>query len=363
MARKKVVSSEGLLFAINVGNGTCQMMTSQARDVVQFEPVIAPITDKRGLEAEDEKPRFSLMVDDSILVAGVTDVMKHGKSNMSRRRNSIDRVTIDDYFYFLAMLFLHGFADLRGRPEVIQPTGIITVPNSVYNDAEAIGLMESRLFRKTEKLVDYDGCELRLELKKDRVFIRPEAAFDVMHWARTGDGRARAGNSMAGSLLIVDIGYLTTQFSLFVDGVYQRDQSYTLEKAGMIVVVERIHDWLSKGGRGVDMSYLDIALREVAKFPLGAKKLAQVAPGVMVDVAPVYDSAVTALAQRIIDEASTRYPKRISKGSISGGGFYHLGKLIDDKLPVKDMYPMPDPEVAGVVGTYQAVNQRFGHQV
>lgn len=345
--------------AVNVGNGSVQIMTNHARDIIQFEPIIAPISHKRALEKVDEKPEFSLRVNDDLLVFGAHDVMMHGQMELKRRRNSLDRYTAADYYYMLAVLMLKGFASFRGASAVLRPHMIVTVPNSVYNDAEAMGMMESVLFTNgVETFVDYDGCELRVKFEKDRVKIRPEAAFDLFHWAY-GSGE-KALNSMSGAILIWDIGYLTAQSSVFVNGKYQRDMSHTFSELGFHAVVDRVKEWIEKSGRKIDASWLDLKMRDIAGFAVGAVKRVEVAPGVFMDIAPAYDSAIEYLVNVHIDTLHTKYQQRLAKGIVSGGGMYHMGRYLNEHLPVDNTHIMPDPEVAGVAGAYQTQRRSLG---
>lgn len=48
-----------LLYSFDAGNGSCRAKSSEAHDVIQFEPVIAPITDRHGIRPDDERPTFS----------------------------------------------------------------------------------------------------------------------------------------------------------------------------------------------------------------------------------------------------------------------------------------------------------------
>lgn len=356
-AKDKTEVLDDLLAALNIGNGSVQCMTNAARDIVQFEPVIAPMSHKRALEVKDEKPDYSLRVGDELLVFGANDVMMHGEQDLKRRRSSLDRYTAQDYFYMLAVLMLQGFASYRGKSAVLKPHSIITVPNSVYNDSDAIQVMEDILFTgRTENFVDYEGCELRVKFDRERVKIRPEAAFDLFHWAYAGGNKMV--NSMAGAILIWDIGYFTAQSSVFIDGKYQRNMSHTFADLGFQAVVTRVRDWLEgHSKRAIDISWLDVQMRKIAGIAPGAQKTVEVAPGALVDIQPVYDLAIDNLVRAHLDAISTTYKQRLAKGMASGGGTYHMGRFLNEYLPVDNVYVMPDPEVAGVAGTYQVLRR------
>src|SRR6185369_13499319 len=120
------------------GNGAAKGISSETHGLISFEPVIAPITDKRGLSTEREKPTFSLKVDEALLVFGVDDVFEHGKRAGIRRLNSAERYLSPDYFRMLDVLFLHTFAGYRGNNQPIAPTGAISIPVSQFNDSHVV---------------------------------------------------------------------------------------------------------------------------------------------------------------------------------------------------------------------------------
>ena len=162
-----------LLYSFDAGNGTCKGKSSETRAVVQFEPVIAPLTDRRGLQHQEERPTYSLKIDNQVLVFGVDDVFAHGKRTGLRRLNSQERYTNADYFHLLDVLYLHTFAAYRGQT-VIAPTGILTVPIAVYNQAETIDQLRGTLVGKHE-LTDWEGCTLRLDIQPKRLLLLPES--------------------------------------------------------------------------------------------------------------------------------------------------------------------------------------------
>src|SRR5262245_47805211 len=103
----KATDKHLLLYSFDGGNGSCKGISSELRDVVQFEPTLAPLTARRGIQTADEKPTYSLRVGEDILVFGIDDVFTHGKRTAIRRLNSLERYTIADYFRLLDVLYLH----------------------------------------------------------------------------------------------------------------------------------------------------------------------------------------------------------------------------------------------------------------
>ncbi len=151
----KLTSFGSLLYSFDAGNGACKGKSSETRTVVQFEPVIAPLTERRGIQRQEERPTYSLKVADQMLVFGVEDVFAHGKRTGLRRLNSQERYIHSDYFHLLDVLYLHVFAAYRGQA-VILPTGILAVPIAVYNQVEIVDHLRNTLVGKRE-LIDYEG--------------------------------------------------------------------------------------------------------------------------------------------------------------------------------------------------------------
>ena len=68
-----------LIYSFDIGKGTVQGFSSDFRKIITFEPVMAPLTNKRSLaldtSEESKKPRFSLRENGQVSVFGVQDVI------------------------------------------------------------------------------------------------------------------------------------------------------------------------------------------------------------------------------------------------------------------------------------------------
>jgi hypothetical protein len=350
------------LYSFDAGNGTCKGLSSESRTVIQFEPVLAPLTDRRGLQRQDERPTFSLRIDDQVLVFGVDDAFAHGKRTAIRRLNSQERYTHADYFRLLAVLFLQVFAAYRGH-DVIAPTGVIAVPVAIYNHPDTLDEMRSTLVGKHE-LVDADGCSLRLDLGARRLLIIPESYGALMHAAYdSGSLKKRPDADTAGTTLVVDIGYETTDLSLFEGLKYQRDRAESILRSGMGIVTRALHDYLEKTSRGIDVSRLDRALRAIAGKAPGAPKMIEPSPGVLIEVAEAYDLEVDNLAARLAQDILTRYPEAVSRVLLAGGGAYHLQRALRAHLAPLPVVIAPDADVANVLGGFTALKLQQGRLV
>lgn len=351
MADKQAKAAMPLLYAFDAGNGRCKGVSSETQGVITFEPVIARLTTKKGVPNDDEKPAYSLQVDGDTWVFGVDDVFAHGKRASIRRLNTPERYTNADYFLLLKVLFLHVFAAHRGNGDHIKPTGVISLPISQYNNDDTVGEIRTTLCGKMN-LVDMDGCELRIEIQDKRLVIVPESYGALMHYAYDlKSGKKRATADTSGSTLVIDIGYETTDVSLFEGLKYQRDQSYTIQRAGMGIVARSIHDYVDKAVKGADVSRIDRELQSIAGVAIGAKKMIQPLPGVMIDVTEVYDSEIVDLGTRIAQGVATNTSQDVNRILLAGGGDYHLSRVIDDQL-TGEIASTPDPDVANVLGTF-----------
>jgi hypothetical protein len=351
---RKPMATPILFYSFDAGNGTCKGISSEVQTVIQFEPVIAPLTDRRGIQRQDERPIYGLRVDDQVLVFGVDDVFAHGKRTAIRRLNSQERYTHADYFRLLDVLYLHSFAVCRGR-DVIAPTGVIAVPVNVYNNGETIDQLRNTLVGQHE-LIDGEGCTLRLDIQAKRLLILPESYGALMHYAYDpGSLKKRSEAATAGTTLVIDIGYETTDLSLFEGLKLQRDRAESVLRAGMGIVTRAVHDYLDKTTRATDVSRLDRALRQIAGQGPGTPKTIEPTPGVLVDVAAQYDAEIDSLAARIAQEILTRYPEAISRVLLAGGGAYHLQRTLRSHLAPLPVEIVPDAEVANVLGGFTAL--------
>jgi hypothetical protein len=356
---RKPMATPILLYSFDAGNGTCKGISSEIHDVIQFEPVIAPLTDRRAIQRQEERLTYSLRVDDQTLVFGVDDVFAHGKRTAIRRLNSQERYTHTDYFRLLDVLYLHAFAACRGQ-EVIAPTGVIAVPVSVYNNGEVIDQLRNTLVGQRE-LVDADGCTLRLDIQARRLLILPESYGALMHYAYDpGSLKKRPEAETAGTTLVIDVGYETTDLSLFEGLKFQRDRAESILRAGMGIVTRSVHDYLDKTTRATDVSRLDRALREIAGKAPGTPKTIEPAPGVLVDVAALYDAEIDSLAARIAQEVLTRYPEAVSRILLAGGGAYHLQRALRAYLAPLPVELATDADTANVLGGFTALKFQHG---
>lgn len=349
----KTKSTAPLLYSFDPGNGGAKGISTEieARGPISFEPVIAPLTDKAGLERKDEKPRFSLDEDGHTLVFGVDDVYSHGKRTAARRLNSMSRYTSADYFRLIDVLFLQAFASYRGHNEYIAPTGVISLPVSQFNDPQVVDSVRSSLIGE-RTLVDYDGCELRLNVEDKRLIIMPESYGALMHWIYDPKLlEIRSGLQFTGTTVVVDIGYETTDCSLFEGTKYQRDQALTIPRAGMGVVSRQIAEWAATAVKGADPSWIDKSMRRLAGLPIGAQKCIEVAQGRELDVTEIYDLAVEQTALKIMQAVETAYHESPTRFLLAGGGALHGQPHFVDMMSAP-IQVAPDAELANMLGAF-----------
>jgi hypothetical protein len=351
-----IAPSDKLLYCFDAGNGTCKGVSSQRSEMIRFEPTLAPLTERRGLKAADEKPTYSLCVGEQTLVFGVEDVFAHGKRTAIRRLNSQERYTSEDYFHLLDVLYLHAFGAYRNHGEPITPIGMISVPVNVYNDEDTLNAIRGQLCG-TREITDGDGCVLLLDIRPRRLLIVPESYGALMHFAYDAlSFKKRSEANTTGTTLVVDIGYETTDLSLFEGLKFQRDRAESIFRAGMGILARAVQEYADKTLRSTDVSRIDRALREVAGLAPGVPKIIQPSPGVYADVTAVYDAELDNLAARIAQETLTRFPEAISRVLLAGGGAYHLGRALRHYLTPLTVEVAPDAEAANVLGGYTALN-------
>lgn len=351
------MTDQVLLAAIDTGNGKVAALSSAMRgaisNVVRFEPVIAPLTTKRG--TDDSLPRYTLRVDDSIYVFGVDDVFAHGKRNQARRSNNAERYGSADYMMLIKVALLQIFAQYRGK-DAIKPTIMLTVPIAQYNDEETVNEIKSALC-SVKTIEDREGCVLRLNLSPKQVIVIPESTGAFTHYAFDAKSlNPRQGSTTTGVTAVVDIGYLTTNIAMLEGMAYQRDKGFTVPRGGFNVVVNEVYEWIVGGGVTTDISRLDRGLNAAAGIASGKKKNVDIGGGYTVDVAPMYDQALANLARLIVDNLLNAYGETLSRVLITGGGAYHLERVLRDMLSTP-VVTAPDPELANVLGAYTLLRQ------
>lgn len=361
---KKLTNNSAVpyLYAFDAGNGSCKGVSSERSELIQFAPVIAPITDKRALNAEDEKPGISLRLGDKlsdVLVFGVDDVFEHGKRTAIRRLNARERYTSPDYFSLLDVLYLQVFAAQRGKPDTITPTGILSVPIEQYNDEPVVDEIRATLAGK-KVLADYEGCTLRLDIQPRRLVIIPESTGALTHWAYDPRTLTKRKNvNSAGTTLVIDIGYETTDTSLFEGLRFQRDRAFTIGRAGMGVVARAVQEYARRALRDADVSRIDAALTRVAGLKPGVKKTIEPSPGVYLDVTDVYDATVADIAIQIAQTTATNYTEAVSRIVLAGGGAYHMAEPLMSQFEGVAVEVVPDPDAANVYGGYTLLQMQM----
>lgn len=338
---------EALKGALDIGNGECSIMTSEIDAPIGFAPVIAPMTNKRGLSQADSRPTFSLKKEERVYVVGLDDVTEHGQRDKARRESGSDRYTQSDYFDFADVLLMHGFNGMRGQSDRLTPRLAINLPVGVYNSDETVNEIRNTLVGNRD-VTDFDGCLLRLNIEYKNLVVLPESTGALTHWAFDQDTlERRQGVETDGSTLVVDIGYETTDTTLYHGLKYQRDRANTVKRAGMGIIAREIADQI-----GEDTSRVDHALRAVAGLPLGVSKTITLPSG-QYEISGVYDALVYDVSTRIVQDTKTFYeldkPRRVL---VAGGGVHHLRSVLADMFKPWPVVTAPAPELANVLGSY-----------
>jgi Archaeal actin homologue MreB-like, C-terminal len=345
-----------MLYAFDAGNGLCKGLSGETKTLVEFEPVVAPMTDQRALIAQDEKPIFSLRSNNRTDVFGIDDVFAHGKRTAIRRFNSLERYTSQDYYHMIDVLFLKCFPTYCNKDIAIKPTGVINIPISIYNNAAVVDEIRANLIGQ-RTLTDAEGNTLQVDIEPDRLLIVPESYGALMHYAYDAATlRKRSDVDMTGTTLVVDIGYETTDMSLFEGLHYQRDRTESESRAGMGVISRALQTHIRRVIRNADVSRIDRAMQKIAGVAAGEPKEIAPLPGIIVDVTDAYDEAVADLAPRIAQEVLTRFPEAVNRILLAGGGAYHLRQALIEHLAPVEVVTVPSPELANVLGGFTMLN-------
>lgn len=357
MVRKRLTNngSEPFRAALDVGNGEASGVSTETREPIGFEPIIAPMTKKHALRKEEERPTYSLSKDGEILVFGIDDVFEHGKREAARRQVGMDRYTEADYFNLVDTLLLNLFAAQRGKPDRISPEVAVNLPVEHFNNDTTVQEIKDTLSGARE-ISDYDGCTLRMSINPSKLIVMPESTGALMHWAFDPQTMEKR-NSTAGSTLVVDIGYETTDTTLFEGMRYQRDRAFTFRRAGMGNVVRSVLAYVMNQLRDADESRVDRALRMIANTLPGKEKWIEPTPGKEVEVSEVYENAISTEAQRIATRIKSTYTEDVTRVLLTGGGAYHLKRALNDQLPFT-IEVSPEPEYANVIGALTTLKVR-----
>lgn len=361
----KKTSAEPMAAVIDAANSSVKVWSSHRREVISFESVLAPITKKRGLEA-DSKPPFTLVQGGQKLVFGAEGVRLHGVQSGVRRFNSMQRydpAPDSDWMHLIRVALLQAFPQTRGTGETIKPVVILTVPISVYNVESHVDEIYAAFVGKTFTLTDSEGCSVSIHFEPKRFKVQPEGVGALFHYAfdartlKPADGRGTQGTT-----LVLDEGYETANLAWFDGMAYNRERSGTLERMGFGVVVRDLLEVLSRQARGIEESHLDLALREIAGHVPHTEKWVQVTRGMRLDVAPVYDNLLANRTRQVVQRVLTLYPERPTRLLLSGGAHHHTGGLYADAFKAQGWHVVsaPDPDLANVLGLATYLRKQAG---
>lgn len=340
-----------LFAALDLGNGECVGVSNEVTQPVSFEPVVAPMTEGRAY-ADNELARFTLRIEDGRkLVFGIDDVYAHGQRDLMRRQSGMDRYLGDDFLNFFDVLMLHLFPSYRGHDQRISPIIALNLPVSQYNKPEVSQALIDNL-SGIRNMVDQEGCILQMSIDPRNIIILPESTGALMHYAfRAGERRGDTD----GQTLVIDIGYETTDTSLYLGMKYQRDRARTIQRAGMGNIARVVAAEAAKSIRDVDVSMVDRELRKlVGRTP--DNMIIQL-NGKPFDAGRIYPFAVRTEAQKIADGTLTHYQTDVSRAVLGGGGTYHLQDELRTLLPWK-IKAVTTPELANVLGAYETLMER-----
>lgn len=352
MVKKSIkFGDNSLQYSFDAGNGGIRGISSESRGVIEFAPIVAPLTKKKAVNREEANPHFSLRVDNEILVFGMEDVFAHGQRDLIRRRSGGDRYQKEDYTRFLDVLYLKCFDGHRGNSDPIAPTGVISLPVVQYQKDVVTNELREELIGE-HKLEDHrQNCALRLVIDEKRLTLIPESYGAMMHYAFDPDTlKPRPNAAISGSSLVIDIGYDTTDVSLFEGTRYQRDQSFTIEDAGMGVIVRAIVDYIALTKRHADVTRVDFGLRAIAGVKPKTVKKVEFAPDEFIDVTDIYDTLLANLVSKIADGIETRFRGSVVRALLCGGGAYHTERHLADMMGAAHIFKVQDPDHANTLG-------------
>jgi len=153
------------LVVIDAGNGEVKGLRGDSNKVLNFAPIIAPMTDQKQLKASDAGPGISIK-DGSILVFGREDVEQYGIRERARRLTATTRYTTPDYVCLVEAMLMQLLEDEHNGRR-IEPRILMMLPVSVYNDSGVVDYLEDE-FRGYRDIRDYFGNNLSLDIHANR---------------------------------------------------------------------------------------------------------------------------------------------------------------------------------------------------
>ena len=352
MARKKKATTQtGLAAAVDNSNGLASIVSDDLPQSYDIEPIVAPLTESRAQFDNDGDlilPTNAIKVGKKTYVFGLDDVRQHGKANSYVRDNSDKRTTRDSYYHMLDFLLLRAFPSYIGTSTMVQPNLAFMLPVSIWQNQKRVQEIRQRILGETgcRVIEDAEGCKLTVQLTPETLYDMPESRGAIIHYMvdyRTLQPRKNA--NVSGYVAVVDIGYETTDLSVYENGKPIPEYFFTLPGVGMKFITQEV---VRKLGDAADESYID---RSLSSDTPNWKKF-EYAPGLTTDISDLYPLLCQELAQRIVSRTVSLIKIPLRTVLIAGGGVYHLSKHLTEKeFGVPTAEPI-HPERANLFGAY-----------
>lgn len=232
---------------------------------------------------------------------------------------------------------LHRAYGLRLGDGPFYPEVVLSIPARLYSNDGLVQKVKDNLARPYVIKTTL-GTELQAEMMADNLRIIPEGAGSYLSAAITNPALGR------GTWYVIDVGYLTTDIVVFMDGDYVPDLATSSDQAGLRTVAHAIQRF--------------IAAQTSVDLPESAIDAQLNCPTIAVNAAPVdiqyaRDKALEELTRRIEKFVSqTSAGQNLSGLLLTGGGADLLHKVL--RIPgLPQITVAPNPRRANVQGAFK----------
>lgn len=349
--KKKATTQTGLAAAVDNSNGLASIVSDDLPESYDIEPIVAPMTESRAQFDNDGDlilPTNAIKRDGKTYVFGLDDVRQHGKANTYVRDNSDKRANRDSYYLMLDFLLLRAFPSYIGTSSTVQPHLAFMLPVSIWQDESRVAAIRDKILGDTgcRVIEDSDGCKLSVQLTPETLHDMPESRGAIIHYmVNYRTMKPRKGANVSGYVAVVDIGYETTDLSVYENGKPVPEYFFTLPGVGMKFITQEI---VRKLGDAADESFVD---RSLSNDTPNWKKF-EYAPGLTTDISDLYPLLCQELAQRIVSRTVSLIKIPLRMVLVAGGGVYHLSSYLTEEqfgVPTEETI---HPERANLYGAY-----------
>lgn len=219
-----------------------------------------------------------------------------------------DRYVSDWYkrMFAFGLYRAYQYREEAFKDDPYEPIVILSVPAKEYSNKVRLQAIEDKLV-DLYKVETVDGDLVEVDVTANNLNLVPEGLGSFLYTSSLNP----EANLEKGLWVVLDLGYLTGDYTEFLNGVYVPDSPDSNDRLGMNYVSQRIADYIhGLGGPAMSAAYIDPMVNEPC-IVLSDEPY---------QVADEYHEAMTELSSRVVEWVRRKTANKNVKGVLLTGG-------------------------------------------